>query len=89
MVGEIHVASALFFDIGVFALVVGATLLMLTAIAHQSVRGHRFHARLAEEREAEESAQSAQAAQAAEGKLPAALEGARGGAAATAPGGNP
>ncbi|BFO55285.1 monovalent cation/H+ antiporter subunit A [Acidovorax sacchari] len=89
VVGEIHVASALFFDIGVFSLVVGATLLMLTAIAHQSVRGHRYHARLAEEREAEESAQSAQAAHAAGSRLPVALEGARGGAAATAPGGNP
>ncbi|WP_053843957.1 monovalent cation/H+ antiporter subunit A [Paracidovorax avenae] len=89
VVGEIHVASALFFDIGVFSLVVGATLLMLTAIAHQSVRGHRYHARLAEEREAEESAQSAQAAHAAGSKLPVAPEGARGGAAATAPGGNP
>jgi multicomponent K+:H+ antiporter subunit A len=41
LVGDIHVASALFFDIGVFATVVGSTLLMLTAIAHQSVRGHR------------------------------------------------
>ncbi|XDF37440.1 monovalent cation/H+ antiporter subunit A [Paracidovorax avenae] len=89
VVGEIHVASALFFDIGVFSLVVGATLLMLTAIAHQSVRGHRYHARLAEEREAEESAQSAQAAHAAGSRLPVALDGARGGAAATAPGGNP
>ncbi|AVS70394.1 monovalent cation/H+ antiporter subunit A [Paracidovorax avenae] len=89
VVGEIHVASALFFDIGVFSLVVGATLLMLTAIAHQSVRGHRYHARLAEEREAEESAQSAQAAHAAGSKLPVASEGARGGAAATAPGGSP
>jgi multicomponent K+:H+ antiporter subunit A len=28
---------------------VGSTLLILTAIAHQSVRGHRYHARLAEE----------------------------------------
>lgn len=49
VIGEIHVASALFFDIGVFAIVVGSTLLMLTAIAHQSVRGHRYHARLMEE----------------------------------------
>ena len=49
-VGEVHVASALFFDIGVFTLVVGATLLILTGIAHQSVRSHRFsNARLAEE----------------------------------------
>jgi multicomponent K+:H+ antiporter subunit A len=39
--GELHMASALFYDIGVFTLVVGATLLILTALAHQSVRGHR------------------------------------------------
>ena len=51
IIGEIHVASAMFFDIGVFALVVGSALLILTAIAHQSVRGHRFHARLLEEQE--------------------------------------
>ncbi len=51
-VGDIHVASALFFDIGVFTLVVGSTLLILTAIAHQSIRGHRYHARLLEEAEA-------------------------------------
>jgi multicomponent K+:H+ antiporter subunit A len=36
----VHLASALFFDAGVFA-VVGATLLILTALAHQSVRSHR------------------------------------------------
>ena len=47
--GDMHVASALFFDIGVFTLVVGSTLLILTAIAHQSIRGHRYHARLQEE----------------------------------------
>jgi multicomponent K+:H+ antiporter subunit A len=29
------------FDMGVFALVVGATVLMLIAIAHQSMRSHR------------------------------------------------
>ncbi len=29
------------FDLGVFALVVGATTLMLIALAHQSIRGHR------------------------------------------------
>ncbi|MDB5999306.1 MAG: mrpA, partial [Rhizobacter sp.] len=40
--GEVHVASAMFFDIGVFAVVVGATLLILTALAHQSVRRHRM-----------------------------------------------
>jgi multicomponent K+:H+ antiporter subunit A len=41
LLGEIHVPSALFFDIGVFTVVVGATLLILTALAHQSVRSHR------------------------------------------------
>ena len=55
-VGEIHLASATFFDIGVFTLVVGSTLLILTAIAHQSVRGHRYHARMQEEQAAQEGA---------------------------------
>ncbi|MBY4597006.1 monovalent cation/H+ antiporter subunit A [Ottowia caeni] len=41
LVGTIHIASALFFDAGVFAVVVGSTLLILTALAHQSVRSHR------------------------------------------------
>ncbi|MGE8493219.1 MULTISPECIES: monovalent cation/H+ antiporter subunit A [Comamonas] len=50
VVGEIHIASALFFDIGVFSLVVGSTMLMLTSIAHQSVRGFRFHERQQGER---------------------------------------
>ncbi|TXI24705.1 MAG: DUF4040 domain-containing protein, partial [Ottowia sp.] len=39
--GEVYFASAMLFDVGVFAVVVGATLLILTALAHQSVRGHR------------------------------------------------
>jgi multicomponent K+:H+ antiporter subunit A len=42
VLGEIHVPSALFFDIGVFALVLGATMLILTALAHQSIRSHRW-----------------------------------------------
>lgn len=41
LLGDVHVASALFFDIGVYAVVVGSTLLILTALAHQSVRSHR------------------------------------------------
>jgi multicomponent K+:H+ antiporter subunit A len=41
LIGEVHVPSAMFFDIGVFAVVVGATLLILTALAHQSIRAHR------------------------------------------------
>ncbi len=41
LIDSIPLASALLFDLGVFALVVGATVLMLIAIAHQSVRSHR------------------------------------------------
>ncbi|HWL83876.1 MAG TPA: monovalent cation/H+ antiporter subunit A [Roseomonas sp.] len=41
VIGKVPTASALIFDIGVFCLVVGATLLMLVALAHQSVRSHR------------------------------------------------
>jgi multicomponent K+:H+ antiporter subunit A len=41
MIGEVHLPSATFFDIGVFSVVVGATLLILTALAHQSLRAHR------------------------------------------------
>lgn len=41
VIGKVPLASALIFDLGVFALVVGATLLMLIAIAHQSLRGSR------------------------------------------------
>jgi len=42
LIGKMAAASALIFDIGVFALVVGATVLMLIAIAHQSVRRYRI-----------------------------------------------
>lgn len=45
VIGQVPTASALVFDIGVFALVVGATLLMLVALAHQSVRGRRATSR--------------------------------------------
>jgi multicomponent K+:H+ antiporter subunit A len=41
LIGPIPVASAFLFDLAVFALVVGATVLMLIALAHQSVRSHR------------------------------------------------
>jgi len=41
LIGDIPLASALLFDIGVFAVVVGTTLLMLIAIAHQSIRSPR------------------------------------------------
>jgi multicomponent K+:H+ antiporter subunit A len=50
MIGEVHFPSAFLFDIGVFLLVVGATSLMLIAIAHQSLGAQRVER---EEREAE------------------------------------
>jgi multicomponent K+:H+ antiporter subunit A len=49
-IGRVPAATALLFDAGVFALVVGATVLMLVAIAHQSLR-------IARQREREEAAQ--------------------------------
>jgi len=38
LIGKVPMATALIFDLGVFALVVGATVLMLIALAHQSIR---------------------------------------------------
>lgn len=42
VLGEIHLPSALFFDLGVFAVVVGTTMLILVALAHQSIRNYRL-----------------------------------------------
>ncbi len=41
VLGAMHVPSALFFDLGVFSVVLGATLLILTALAHLSIRRQR------------------------------------------------
>ncbi|WP_310415465.1 monovalent cation/H+ antiporter subunit A [Mycoplana sp. BE70] len=41
-IGKVPAASALLFDLGVFSLVVGATVLILIAIAHQSIRTYRI-----------------------------------------------
>ena len=41
LLGEIHVPSAFVFDLGVFLVVVGTTMLILVALAHQSLRSHR------------------------------------------------
>jgi multicomponent K+:H+ antiporter subunit A len=49
LLGELHLPSAFFFDLGVFAVVLGSTLLLLTAIAHQSLRAQRRPGRAAEE----------------------------------------
>jgi multicomponent K+:H+ antiporter subunit A len=40
LIGELHLASVLLFDLGVLSLVLGATVLMLIVLAHQSLR-HR------------------------------------------------
>lgn len=42
IVGKMPTATAMLFDLGVFSLVVGATVLMLIAIAHQSIRHYRI-----------------------------------------------
>lgn len=41
LLGQIHVPSAFVFDLGVFLVVVGTTMLILVALAHQSLRSHR------------------------------------------------
>ncbi|MBP6622984.1 MAG: monovalent cation/H+ antiporter subunit A, partial [Alcaligenes sp.] len=41
LIGEVHTSSALIFDIGVFMLVIGSTILILVALAHQSLRFYR------------------------------------------------
>jgi multicomponent K+:H+ antiporter subunit A len=41
LIGKVPAASALIFDAGVFLLVVGATVLILVALAHQSLRSRR------------------------------------------------
>ncbi|MEP9373638.1 monovalent cation/H+ antiporter subunit A [Mesorhizobium sp. KR1-2] len=53
-VGATPLATALLFDLGVLSIVVGATVLMLIALAHQSTRGLRS-ARVAAEAEQEEA----------------------------------
>src|SRR5690606_29871827 len=41
LLGDVALASAMLFDLGVLLLVVGATVLMLIALAHQSIRAPR------------------------------------------------
>jgi multicomponent K+:H+ antiporter subunit A len=41
LIGTLHLSTVLLFDLGVFMVVVGATVLMLVAIAHQSLRRSR------------------------------------------------
>lgn len=44
LVGKVPAATALLFDLGVFLLVVGSTVLILVALAHQSIRINRLRA---------------------------------------------
>lgn len=44
LVGKVPAATALLFDLGVFMLVVGSTVLILVALAHQSIRINRLRA---------------------------------------------
>lgn len=53
LLGRIPAATAMMFDLGVFVLVVGATVLMLIALAHQSVRPPRIVAPAPETAEAD------------------------------------
>jgi multicomponent K+:H+ antiporter subunit A len=46
LIGALHLSSVLAFDLGVYMLVVGATILMLIALAHQSLRSPRKSASL-------------------------------------------
>jgi multicomponent K+:H+ antiporter subunit A len=41
LLGELHLPSAFLFDLGVFLVVVGTTMLILVALAHQSLRSRR------------------------------------------------
>ncbi|WP_028355915.1 monovalent cation/H+ antiporter subunit A [Bordetella petrii] len=41
VIGHIHLSSVLLFDVGVYMLVVGSTVLVLVALAHQSLRAQR------------------------------------------------
>lgn len=68
LLGEIHIPSAAFFDLGVYALVIGATILILTALAHQSVRGRRARETEIEERLARDAQEVA-----SENEIPAGL----------------
>jgi multicomponent K+:H+ antiporter subunit A len=41
LIGEVHLSTTILFDLGVYLLVVGATTLLLIAMAHQSLRSRR------------------------------------------------
>ncbi|NLD67232.1 MAG: DUF4040 domain-containing protein, partial [Limnobacter sp.] len=77
VLGEIALPSAFLFDLGVFALVVGATAIILLSLAHQSLRSQRLAQQAAEaQAQAEAEALSEKAAAGAEAsERPAAWSG--------------
>ncbi|MDR5651689.1 monovalent cation/H+ antiporter subunit A [Ruixingdingia sedimenti] len=78
VIGKVPAATAMAFDLGVYALVVGATILMLVAIAHQSLRSARLREVEAEaeaEAEAEREAAAAPAPARAPARAPAPVAG--------------
>jgi multicomponent K+:H+ antiporter subunit A len=54
LIGTVHLSSVLVFDLGVYMLVVGAVMLILISLAHQSLRSPRKGASLAAEQAAAE-----------------------------------
>lgn len=70
LLGEIHLPSATFFDLGVYAAVIGSTILILTSLAHQSVRARRAREIEIEERIARDTERAAEALTQLETTLP-------------------
>jgi multicomponent K+:H+ antiporter subunit A len=60
LLGEVHLSTTLLFDLGVYLLVVGATTLMLIALAHQTLRSRRGQVETSTTRVLPASAQAAQ-----------------------------
>lgn len=63
LIGHLHLSTVLLFDVGVYMLVVGGTVLILVALAHQSLRAQR--------KAAAEAQQAAEAQAATESRSPA------------------
>lgn len=56
VIGEVPASATLLFDLGVFAVVIGATVLIEIAIAHQSLRSARLRERADADAAVEEAA---------------------------------
>ncbi len=58
LLGSVHLSTVLMFDLGVYLVVVGATMLILISLAHQSLRSQRVGAPVVDEAAAEPEARS-------------------------------